>query len=120
MRGFWSQVFRTQGGYVNEDAGLMARQAEDAITDANSALVTFGYYTPVIVLRGESPKPSWSRPACGQRSAPRRVLGPDRERERAEAWLGSCPDTPRRMCAGRSSIASISRICCLCPRAGRA
>jgi type IV secretory pathway VirB4 component len=55
MRGFWSQVFKTQGGYVNEDAGRMARQSEDAITDANSGLVSFGYYTPV-VFRGESPK----------------------------------------------------------------
>jgi type IV secretion system protein VirB4 len=62
MRGFWSQVFRTQGGYVNEDAGLMARQAEDAITDANSALVTFGYYTPVIVLEPRARNLSWSKP----------------------------------------------------------
>jgi type IV secretion system protein TrbE len=49
-RGFWTQVFRTQGGPVNEDALLMADQADAAIADASSALVAFGYYTPVIIL----------------------------------------------------------------------
>jgi len=52
-RGFWSQVFRTQGGSVNEDALLMADQADAAIADASSALVAFGYYTPVIVLMAQ-------------------------------------------------------------------
>ena len=121
MRGFWSQVFRTQGGYVNEDAGLMARQSEDAITDANSALVAFGYYTPVIVLRGESPKTvldqaRLSQAKCGATgfrsgSRPSTPLRPGSDRSLV---------TPRPMCAGRSSIASISRTCCLSPRAGRA
>src|SRR5208337_3562131 len=54
MRGFFSQMFRTEGGVVNEDAALMAAQAEDAITDANSNLVAFGYYTPVLILMGAS------------------------------------------------------------------
>ena len=50
VRGFWTQVFKTQGGSVNEDALLMTGQAEAAIAEASSALVAFGYYTPVIVL----------------------------------------------------------------------
>jgi type IV secretion system protein VirB4 len=54
MRGFFSQIFRTEGGVVNEDAALMAAQAEDAITDANSNLVAFGYYTPVLILMGQA------------------------------------------------------------------
>lgn len=53
VRGFWSQIFKTQGGMVNEDALLMSNQTEAAITDASSQLVTFGYYTPMIVLMGE-------------------------------------------------------------------
>jgi type IV secretion system protein VirB4 len=53
-RGFFSQIFKTQGGVVNEDAALMAAQAEDAITEANSNLVAFGYYTPVLILMGEN------------------------------------------------------------------
>ena len=54
MRGFFAQVFRTEGGVVNEDTALMAAQAEDAITDASSTLVAFGYYTPVLILMGEN------------------------------------------------------------------
>jgi type IV secretion system protein VirB4 len=50
VRGFWTQVFKTQGGSVNEDALLMTGQADAAIAEASSALVAFGYYTPVIVL----------------------------------------------------------------------
>ena len=53
-RGFFCQVFKTQGGMVNEDAVLMAQEAEHAITDASSNLVVFGYYTPVLILMGES------------------------------------------------------------------
>ena len=52
-RGFWSQVFRTEGGVINEDAILMTRQTEAAISDANSALVTYGYYTSVVTLMGD-------------------------------------------------------------------
>jgi type IV secretion system protein VirB4 len=53
IRGFWSQMFRTSGGIVDEDALLMAGQAETAINEANSALVRYGFYTPVIVLMQE-------------------------------------------------------------------
>src|SRR5208337_627486 len=92
MRGFWSQVFRTQGGYVNEDAGLMARQAEDAITDANSALVTFGYYTPIIVLRGESPKLVLEQARLVASEVRRDGFSARIESVNAlEAWLGSLP-----------------------------
>ena len=50
IRGFFAQVFKTQGGAVNEDAVLMVKQADGAIAEANSAIVAFGYYTPIIVL----------------------------------------------------------------------
>jgi type IV secretion system protein VirB4 len=51
-RGFLSQVFRTQTGPVNDDAVRMETETENALSDASSALVSFGYYTPVIVLKG--------------------------------------------------------------------
>ena len=54
IRGFRQQLFRTRDGFVNEDAALMARQTELAMSDASSGLVVFGYYTPVIVLMGEN------------------------------------------------------------------
>ena len=53
VRGFWSQMFQTQGGVINEDALNMQSQAEGAIADAHSSLVTFGYYTSVVVIMGQ-------------------------------------------------------------------
>lgn len=52
-RGFFAQVFKTNNGAVNEDALIMAAEAQSALSQAESGLVTFGYYTPVIVLMGE-------------------------------------------------------------------
>lgn len=53
IRGFWSQVFKSQKGVINTDALDMATQTESAINDAHSGLVSYGYYTPVIVLMHE-------------------------------------------------------------------
>jgi type IV secretion system protein VirB4 len=92
VRGFWTQVFRTQGGSVNEDALTMSGQADAALTDANSAIVTFGYYTPVIVLM-EADRTSLVESA--------RLIVREIQREgfsarvetvnTMEAWLGSLP-----------------------------
>jgi type IV secretion system protein VirB4 len=51
-RGFVSQVLKTQGGAINMDAVAMTRETEAAMTDAQSAMVAFGYYTPTITLTG--------------------------------------------------------------------
>jgi type IV secretion/conjugal transfer VirB4 family ATPase len=92
VRGFTAQLFKTQGGVVNEDALLMANQAEAAMTDANSALVTFGYYTPVIVLMDRD------RVVLEENA---RIIAREVAREgfttrvetinTMEAWLGSLP-----------------------------
>jgi type IV secretion/conjugal transfer VirB4 family ATPase len=50
VRGFADQLFRTQKGVVDQDAMSMVREAEDAIAEANSNLVIYGYYTSVIIL----------------------------------------------------------------------
>ena len=52
---FVRQVFKVQGGYVNEDAAAMKRQTELAMTEVNSSLVVYGYYTAVVVLMGPDP-----------------------------------------------------------------
>ena len=91
-RGFASQVFRIPGGYINEDAAAMERQAEKAITEANSALVSFGYYTPVLVMMG----PERVELADGARTLAREI-GREGFATRVEtvntleAWLGSLP-----------------------------
>ena len=95
VRGFWTQVFKTQGGSVTEDALAMSSQADAAIADASSALVTFGYYTPVIVLMD---------PHRATLTENARLIAREIQREgftarietvnTIEAWLGSLPGHP--------------------------
>lgn len=95
VRGFWSQVFKTQGGVVDEDALAMSHEAEAAMSEASSALVAFGYYTPVIVLMHES---------RAQLAETARLVVREIQREgftarietvnTMEAWLGSLPGHP--------------------------
>ena len=92
MRGFWSQVFKTSGGMVNEDASLMARQTEDAITDAQSGLLSFGYYTPVVVVMGRSRAEVLENARAIQRELRRDGFAARIETvNELEAWLGSLP-----------------------------
>ena len=91
-KGFASQVFRTEGGIVNEDALLMASQAEESINDASSDLVRFGYYTPVIVL--QSPDRAQLLENARFVSKQIKALGFASRIEDVnaiEAWLGSLP-----------------------------
>jgi type IV secretion system protein TrbE len=92
MRGFAAQIFKTQGGVVNEDALLMANQAEAAMTDANSSLVTFGYYTPVIVLMDRSRAILEDNARIIAREIAREGFATRIETiNTMEAWLGSLP-----------------------------
>ncbi|EJF76258.1 transporter [Bartonella alsatica] len=54
VRGFFSQVFKTNKGTINTDALLMAQQAEAAMNEARSGLVAYGYYSPTVVLMHEN------------------------------------------------------------------
>lgn len=53
VRPFFDQLFQTQSRSVDQDAMTMVAEAEDAIAQASSQLVTYGYYTPVVVLFDE-------------------------------------------------------------------
>ena len=53
VRPFFDQLFQTQSRSVDQDAMLMVAETEDAIAEASSQLVAYGYYTPVIVLFDE-------------------------------------------------------------------
>jgi len=95
MRGFFSQVFRIQSGQINEDALLMARQADVAITDAQQAVVTFGYYTSVVVMMDESRSVLEERARTVVREL--RRLGFNGRVETVntvQSWLGSLPGHP--------------------------
>lgn len=56
VRPFMDQLFQTRSGAIDQDAAMMVAEAEDAIAEASSQLVAYGYYTPVIVLFGQDEK----------------------------------------------------------------
>ncbi|EAT8674928.1 VirB4 family type IV secretion/conjugal transfer ATPase [Salmonella enterica] len=56
VRGFMSQLFNTNNGYIDEDALSMVQDASSAIAETNSGLVSQGYMTSVIVLMNEDRK----------------------------------------------------------------
>ena len=51
VRPFFDQLFQTQSRSVDQDAMAMVAETQDAIAEAASQLVAYGYYTPVIVLQ---------------------------------------------------------------------
>ncbi|MQW85286.1 conjugal transfer protein TrbE [Sinorhizobium saheli] len=53
VRPFFDQLFQTQSRSIDQDAMMMVAETEDAIAEASSELVSYGYYTPVIVLFDE-------------------------------------------------------------------
>jgi type IV secretion system protein VirB4 len=50
VRPFFDQLFKTQSRSIDQDAMAMVGQTEDAIAQAASQLVAYGYYTTVVVL----------------------------------------------------------------------
>src|SRR6185437_15280949 len=95
VRGFWTQVFKTQGGSVNEDALLMTGQADAAIAEASSALVAFGYYTPVVVLMDRDRTALIENARLVVREIMREGFSTRIETVNTmEAWLGSLPGHP--------------------------
>ncbi|EHT8580969.1 conjugal transfer protein TrbE [Salmonella enterica] len=56
VRGFMSQLFNTNNGYVDEDALSMVNDASSAIAETNSGMVSQGYMTSVVVLMNEDRK----------------------------------------------------------------
>jgi len=50
VRPFFDQLFQTQSRSIDQDALSMVAETEEAIAEAASELVAYGYYTPVIVL----------------------------------------------------------------------
>ncbi|MBK5570830.1 conjugal transfer protein TrbE [Ensifer sp. SSB1] len=50
VRPFFDQLFQTQSRSLDQDAMTMVAETEDAIAQASSQLVAYGYYTPVVIL----------------------------------------------------------------------
>ncbi|EJD3148815.1 transporter [Salmonella enterica] len=92
IRGFWSQVMKSQKGMINTDALDMSKQTEVAINDAKSGLVAYGYYTPVVVLMHEDRAFLEEQSRYVKRELERKGFAARVESVNAlEAWLGSLP-----------------------------
>lgn len=92
VRDFKAQLLKIQNAPINEDAAQMAAETSRARGNAESGLVTYGYYTPVIVMTG----PDWNELEEQARLVVREVsrIGFAARIEAAnavEAWHGSLP-----------------------------
>lgn len=92
VRGFWSQVIKSQKGMINTDALEMVQESEAAINEASSGLVAYGYYTPVVVLMHENRAFLEEQARYVRREVERRGFSARIESVNAlEAWLGTLP-----------------------------
>ncbi|WP_127601136.1 conjugal transfer protein TrbE [Nitratireductor alexandrii] len=94
VRPFFDQLFQTQSRAVDQDAMTMVAEAEDAIAEASSQLVAFGYYTPVIVLFDTDDARLRDQAEAVRRLVQAEGFGARIETLNAtEAYLGSLPGT---------------------------
>lgn len=95
VRGFFAQLFKTQGGVVNEDAAKMTLQAQSAIAVAESARATYGFHTPVIIIRDSDRDVLLENARIVVRAIQKLGFAARVEDFNAmEAWLGSLPGHP--------------------------
>ncbi|MBV2187329.1 MAG: conjugal transfer protein TrbE, partial [Rhizobium sp.] len=92
VRPFFDQLFQTQSRSVDQDAMLMVAETEDAIAEASSQLVAYGYYTPVIVLFDEDQSRCQEKCEAIRRLIQAESFGARIETLNAtDAFLGSLP-----------------------------
>lgn len=90
IRGFFSQVFKTNKGTINTDALMMMQQAEVAMNEARSGLVAYGYYSPTIILMHEDREILAENSRFVKREIERKGFSARIETVNTmEAWLGS-------------------------------
>ncbi|WP_371349329.1 conjugal transfer protein TrbE [Ancylobacter sp. IITR112] len=92
VRPFFDQLFQTRSGSVDQDAMAMVAETEDAIAQASSQLVAYGYYTPVIVLFDDNEARLREKAEAVRRLVQAEGFGARIETINAtEAFLGSLP-----------------------------
>lgn len=92
VRPFIDQLFQTQSRSIDQDAAAMVAEAEDAIAEASSQLVAYGYYTPVIVLFDDNSTRLQEKTEAVRRLIQAEGFGARIETLNAtEAFLGSLP-----------------------------
>ena len=92
VRPFFDQLFQTQSRSVDQDAMTMVAETEDAIAEASSQLVAYGYYTPVIVVFDEAQQRLQQKCEAIRRLIQTECFGARIETLNAtDAFLGSLP-----------------------------
>ncbi|WP_404406907.1 conjugal transfer protein TrbE [Pelagibacterium halotolerans] len=92
VRPFMDQLFKTNSGAIDQDAMLMVAETEDAMAAANSQLVAYGYYTPVIVMFDDNEARLREKTEGVRRLVQAEGFGARIETLNAtEAYLGSLP-----------------------------
>lgn len=92
VRPFFDQLFQTQSRSVDQDAMTMVAETEDAIAQASSQLVAYGYYTPVVILFDEDREALQEKAEAIRRLVQAEGFGARIETLNAtEAYLGSLP-----------------------------
>lgn len=95
VRGFWSQLVKTNNGVIDIDAVAMTQEIDQALGDARSGMIANGYYTPVVVLMGENKDLVKRQAAYVKKEIDRRGFAARVETTNAvEAWRGSIPGLP--------------------------
>ncbi len=92
VRPFFDQLFQTDSRSVDQDAIAMVAEVEDAIAQASSELVSYGYYTPVVVIFGTDSAVVRDRCEMIRQAIQAEGFGARIETLNAtEAYLGSLP-----------------------------
>ncbi|NRP21810.1 Type IV secretion system protein virB4 [Ensifer adhaerens] len=92
VRPFFDQLFKTDSHSIDQDALAMVAEVEDAISEASSELVAYGYYTPVIVLFDEDEDRLREKAETVRRIVQAEGFGARLETLNAtDAYLGSLP-----------------------------
>ncbi|WP_426127845.1 conjugal transfer protein TrbE [Pararhizobium sp. PWRC1-1] len=92
VRPFFDQLFQTQSRSIDQDAMTMVAETEDAIAEASSQLVAYGYYTPVVVLFDEDSERLKEKTEAIRRLIQAEGFGARIETLNAtDAYLGSLP-----------------------------
>lgn len=92
VRPFFDQLFQTQSRSVDQDALTMVAETEDAIAQASSQLVAYGYYTTVVVLFDGNKEALQEKAEAVRRLVQAEGFGARIETLNAtDAYLGSLP-----------------------------
>ncbi len=91
-RPFLDQLFQTRSRSLDQDAMSMVVETEDAIAEASSQLVAYGYYTPVVILFDERSESLRDKAEVVRRLIQAEGFGARIETLNAtDAFLGSLP-----------------------------